>query len=89
MLCEGRNFGNFHFRVRRRVRARVPAGASGPSFSASCRFVAHAFVITIVGPHDALNQGVPHDVALIEIHESDPFHATQNLHRIDQSAALS
>ncbi len=48
---------------------------------------ADGLVVALVGFDDALYQGVAHHVFFIELYEADAFHAFQNFHGVNQSAA--
>src|SRR6476469_2128850 len=44
--------------------------------------------VGLVGLHDRLHQLVAHDVAIVELHELDPFDVAADLHRLDQAGHL-
>ena len=73
-LHEGRKFGNLDRRVRWRLqwefRRRFVAELKGKLASGS-----NQFVIAVIGPDDALDKRVAHDVSLVEIDKRNPFHA--------------
>src|SRR5580704_7469530 len=46
-------------------------------------------LVALISFHDSLHQAVANNIAFVEIHEADAFHAAQNIHRVDQTAALA